>query len=136
MPWAPRRPCQYVGCAEFSEPGSSRCKAHRPVAKRRIDAVRGNSAERGYDRQWRALRITFLAQHPVCECDECQAGKVRLRAATVVDHIQTIRDRPDLRLDWSNLRAMNKQCHDRHTAKTQGFASDKKCHYVTQSGRS
>jgi 5-methylcytosine-specific restriction enzyme A len=62
----------------------------------------------------------YLSEHPLCECDECKA-KGLLTPANVVDHIQTVRDRPDLRLEWSNLRAMAKRCHDRHTARGQGF---------------
>lgn len=42
--------------------------------------------------------------------------------ATVVDHKVSIRERPDLRLVWSNLRGFRKACHDRRTALEQGFA--------------
>lgn len=82
---------------------------------------RGNSAERGYDHAWRKLRLRFLREHPLCECEDCQAGKLRVTGANVVDHIQSIAERPDLRLEWTNLRAMNKHCHDKHTARTQGY---------------
>lgn len=90
--------------------------------KREVDQRRGKTAERGYDAQWRALRALYLRQHPLCECDECRDGAVKVTAATVVDHRITITERPDLRLEWSNLRSMAKACHDRHTARTQGFA--------------
>jgi 5-methylcytosine-specific restriction endonuclease McrA len=35
----------------------------------------------------------------------------------VVDHIQSIAERPDLRMMWSNLRSGCKRCHDAHTAR-------------------
>jgi hypothetical protein len=41
--------------------------------------------------------------------------------ADVVDHIEPIEERPDLRLTWSNLRSMAKTHHDRETARTRGF---------------
>ena len=85
----------------------------------RADDSRGTSTERGYDSVWRKLRLSFLRRHPFCECDECKAGIPQ--RAEVVDHIQTIRDRPDLRLVESNLRAMSKSHHDRHTAQTVGW---------------
>jgi 5-methylcytosine-specific restriction endonuclease McrA len=34
----------------------------------------------------------------------------------MVDHIQTIVERPDLRLVDANLRSLCKPCHDAHTA--------------------
>lgn len=101
---------------------------HRPAGYRTreqrrdvADKRRGSAWKRGYDADWKALRIAFLAEHPYCECDE-HKGKDGRALAQVVDHIQSIEERPDLRLEWSNLRAMTKRCHDRHTVRTQGFA--------------
>ncbi|MFC5386311.1 HNH endonuclease [Aquamicrobium segne] len=45
------------------------------------------------------------------------------KPTTDVDHIQSIRERSDLRLVWANLRPFCHSCHSRHTARTQGFAS-------------
>lgn len=106
--------------------------AHRPAGyrtheqrKRQADTRRGSAWKRGYDKDWQALRLAFLAEHPYCECDEHQ-GKDGRALAQVVDHRLSVDDRPDLRLEWSNLRAMTKRCHDRHTARTQGFAQRKR----------
>jgi len=85
------------------------------------DERRGNARSRGYDRTWESVRREFLAQHPLCECDE-HKGKDFTAFSQVVDHRQSIAERPDLRLEWSNLRAMTKRCHDKRTAKEQGFA--------------
>lgn len=87
--------------------------------KRAVDRRRGSPAERGYDAAWRRIRAAVLAAEPQCRlCLE--AG--RITAATVVDHIETIADRPDLRLAPGNLRPLCKPCHDARTAREQGFA--------------
>lgn len=100
---------------------------YRPPEQRRneADKRRGSAWRRGYDKEWRALRKAFLAEHPYCECDEHQ-GKDGRMLAQVVDHRFSIEERPDLRLEWSNLRAMTKRCHDRHTVRTQGFAQGRR----------
>lgn len=78
--------------------------------KRDHDQQRGTSAERGYDAVWRRLRVMFLNANPLCVFHQRKRETV---AATVVDHIQSVRDRPDLRLEWSNLQSLCKPCHDR-----------------------
>lgn len=77
------------------------------------DNWRGTSAERGYDAAWRKVRITHLQAEPLCRF--CRT-RGELTAATMVDHIQTIVERPDLRLVDANLRSLCKPCHDAHTA--------------------
>lgn len=68
---------------------------------------RGSAASRGYDQAWRKLRSFFLSLTPQCE--------VCKQPATEADHILTVRERPDLRLQMSNLRALCKSCHSRRT---------------------
>lgn len=101
---------------------------HRPAGwrspeqrRKDHDLERGSAAKRGYDGAWQRLRKRKLEVDPLCECDDCQAGAKRVTAANVVDHIIPIAERPDLRLVWSNLRSMQKTCHDRHTARHQGY---------------
>lgn len=89
------------------------------------DLHRGSSTARGYDRHWRALRDRKLAVHPLCECEDCNLLDIPL-PADVVDHIQSIADHPELRLVWSNLRSMHHDCHNRHTARTQGFGRSRR----------
>lgn len=87
--------------------------------KRALDQRRGSARQRGYDRDWEQVRLQVLADEPLCRfCVE--AGRVT--AATVVDHIQTIAERPDLRLERSNLRGLCAPCHNARTARDQGFA--------------
>lgn len=92
----------------------------REEAERRrlalLDQRRPSRAERGYDADWRRCRNLFAKAYPVCCVSGC--GK----PTAEVDHIQSIRDRPDLRLNWSNLRPMCRSHHSQRTARDQVFA--------------
>lgn len=75
--------------------------------------------ERGYGSEWDKLRIQILRRdNGLCQCRECQGGKLRARQATEVHHIKSKAsggtDDPD------NLQAINKDCHKRETAAEQG----------------
>lgn len=80
------------------------------TVKRKHDA-------QAYDQPWRRLRKAFLAANGTC----CVVG-CGLRA-TDVDHVQSVRERPDLRLTWANLRPFCHAHHSQRTALEQGFAS-------------
>jgi 5-methylcytosine-specific restriction protein A len=88
-------------------------KRERQHQLKRLDQRRGSSASRGYDADWRRVRLIALAAEPLCRfCAE--------RGLTVpgeeVDHIKPLDLRPDLRLVLSNLRTLCKRCHSRLTA--------------------
>ena len=119
MPTAAPHPCSHPGCNALVH--TRYCDAHQKAFRRRQDERRGNAAVRGYDATWRKLRLVQLQRHPLCQCEDCDEGRKRLTPANVVDHIVSIEERPDLRLDLSNLRSMSKACHDRRTAKDQAF---------------
>lgn len=57
----------------------------------------------------------FLRRHPLC--NRCQSKGLTVEAAEV-HHVQTIADRPDLRLDWANLEALCKPCHSAETLRS------------------
>ena len=87
---------------------------HRPVgwvSPAEYDRTRGSAAKRGYDANWRCVRIEHLKRNPVCVwCPD---------RATEVDHIDgNARNNAS-----ANLRSACKPCHSRRTAKDQGFAS-------------
>ena len=90
--------------------------AHGGAAETRKahDRWRGSAHSRGYDHDWRKARVIHLQEHPLCWWCQ-QAG--RITAATVVDHIQPIAARPDLRLDPANFRSGCESCHNAHTAR-------------------
>jgi 5-methylcytosine-specific restriction protein A len=94
-------------------PTREQAEARRKAA---IDRQRPPPAARGYDADWRRCRKLFIAKHPTCCTPGC--GKPTVD----VDHIVSIRDRPDLRLSWSNLRPYCHPHHSERTAREQGFA--------------
>ena len=101
------------------QPAAFRPHGSPAPSRRAFDQRRGSSTERGYDRAWRKVRLAFLQAHPLCLF--CQ-NEGQITPAEVVDHIKTIEDRPDLRLDETNLRSLCKSHHDSRTAREQGFA--------------
>jgi 5-methylcytosine-specific restriction endonuclease McrA len=114
----PMRVPRICGCGYRIAHGE-RCPCERQraaTAKARHDATRPSARDRGYDAAWERVRKDFLARHPMC----CSPGCAE--KATDVDHIVSVRERPDLRLSWSNLRPMCHRHHSRRTAREQGFA--------------
>jgi len=88
--------------------------APTPTETRRIfDRARGSAHRRGYDRTWQRLRKAILAAEPLCRF--CTAAGLAVPAEEV-DHIEPIAERPDLRLDPTNLRGLCSTCHGRRTA--------------------
>lgn len=99
----------------------TRPPVHRPTfaptpeeARRQYDARRGSPSKRGYGRDWQKVRAAVLAEEPLCRF--CMA-EARVTEATVVDHVETIEARPDLRLVRSNLRPLCKFHHDQRTGR-------------------
>jgi 5-methylcytosine-specific restriction enzyme A len=100
-------------------PGTPQSERQR---KRRLDRKRPSSPRRGYDAAWRRARDAQLAREPLCRmCREVGM----LAQATVVDHIQSVQERPDLRLEPSNLRSLCSAHHNWRTAGDQGFNKGK-----------
>lgn len=82
----------------------------RQQQREAADRRRGTSAERGYDSTWRALRIIHLNASPLCVFHLERGEYV---AATIADHIESVRDAPERRLDPTNIQSLCKPCHDR-----------------------
>lgn len=93
-------------------PAGHRC----PVCTKAHDQQRGTSRERGYDKGWEQLRRRFLTKHPMCQVPGCGTHSIE------VDHILPIRQWPELRLVWSNLRALCKHHHSQRTMTDQNAA--------------
>jgi 5-methylcytosine-specific restriction protein A len=91
---------------------NSECLATKAKSQYCYDKNRGSASKRGYDRAWQKVRVQHLQMEPLCRF--CKAQGL-VKAAQVVDHIQTVRDRPDLRLDHANLRSL---CESHHNART------------------
>lgn len=88
--------------------------------KAEVDAHRPSAARRGYGYKWRKESKAYLDAHPLCECEECKAGELRVTPAEVVDHITP--HKGDHRLFWArwNWQAMSRACHNRKTASEDG----------------
>ena len=75
-----RRPC--LDCGVLTD-GKTRCSACTRARQRRRDAMRGSSAQRGYDAQYYRNRERVLASSPAC----VYCG----RQADTVDHVLPVR---------------------------------------------
>jgi 5-methylcytosine-specific restriction endonuclease McrA len=89
----------------------------------RIPVLAGNSWRadkhganaRLYTYRWQKASKAFLREHPLCQCPDCDEGRLRVTPSNVVDHHVPHRGDPVLFWDRSNWRAMAKACHDRKT---------------------
>lgn len=88
--------------------------------RKRTDAKRAASSQRGYDSEWRRFRRAFLDTFPHCSFKGCTADAVD------VDHVMDVRRYPALRLTMSNCRGYCHAHHSARTAKDQGFGRTKK----------
>jgi 5-methylcytosine-specific restriction protein A len=104
------------GCLEWPCPNdagpSGRCAAHAQKAQKTYASERGKTGERGYDYTWQRLRKMKLAANPICEIQTHCKGLVPDCAATEVHHVQSVKERPDLRLVWENLKSICRPCHN------------------------
>lgn len=102
MPYAPPRICK---CGALV-PGGRAC----PRCSKAAEAARPDRHQRGYDSDWYRLRRRHLEMHPGCVVCGSTEG-------VDVDHKASIRERPELRLNPSNLQTL---CRLHHNRKTHG----------------
>ena len=88
----------------------SKPPTHKPPRVSLPDG-RPSASARGYGVEWRRLRLTILAQRPVCEHCDCQASED-------IDHIVPL-ERGGTN-EPNNLQALCHSCHSRKTAKYDG----------------
>lgn len=114
--------------------GGAYCEAHTRQQKQFINEKRESSTQRGYGYRWQKASQGYLRSHPLCECVDCQAGKLRLMAAEVVDHRiphrlsealksgdqERIERAKALFWDSDNWCAMSAPCHNAKTAREDG----------------
>ncbi|WP_340004435.1 HNH endonuclease [Paenibacillus sp. FSL K6-0276] len=114
MAESPLKLCSRVGCRNLTR---GRYCADHIKEKHQYDRYRGTASQRGYDSQWRKVRLGFLRKHPLCvHC--LVAGKVV--AATVVDHIKPHKGDKVLFWDRANWQALCASCHSIKTVKEDG----------------
>lgn len=96
----------------------ARPPTHRPSkVPHTPPAPRHSASKRGYGRDWQALRLSHLAQHPLCV--PCLDRNVT-REATEVDHTTPHKGDRTLLMDPNNLTSMCKACHSRKTVAEDG----------------
>lgn len=109
MPRRSKKPCAAPGCPALVAIGRF-CDAHKPTYRRHDGRV--SSAKRGYGRRWRALRLMYLRQHPLCV--NPFGLENHIVEATDVDHITPKRNGGTD--DEANLQALCHSCHSKKTA--------------------
>lgn len=87
-----------------------------PLAISWRSGISGANA-RGYNYRWQQRRLSFLREHPLCMCEECDGGRLQVKIATVIDHKTPHRGNADLFWNEGNWVPMNVVCHNRKTAK-------------------
>lgn len=117
MPVKPSRMCSEPSCKRPSVPGAHRCSTH----KAQVDVKRAaqtKAVHRDYNQRrdesdsfykkerWKRLSAYYRKVHPICE------GCAR-DASDITDHIKPYKTHPELGLDWDNLRALCRSCHNR-----------------------
>lgn len=95
------RLCVVPGCGELTT--SARCNGHM----RKQDAQRGSTYERGYDADWRRVRVIVLGRDDY-RCQLRLTGCTGL--ATTADHIVPLSAGGE-RLDLRNLQAACSHCN-------------------------
>ena len=91
----------------------SRPQSFRPLAQTRKVETRPSSRQRGYDWKWEQCRVLALKQDNHL-CRSCTAKGIDT-PANIVDHIEPLHVRPDLRLVLSNLQVLCAVCHAEKT---------------------
>jgi 5-methylcytosine-specific restriction protein A len=100
------RLCAAPGCVE---PAGTRGRCAKHNRDRNADISRAGT--RTYHRKrWAATRNAYLAQHPLCECDDDACTRI----ATDVHHRTPLADGGDP-WDFNNLQALTHECHSRLT---------------------
>jgi 5-methylcytosine-specific restriction protein A len=72
---------------------------------------RPSSSERGYDANWRRLRLLKLRASPMCEAEGCTAVAQHVDHVVALEHGGTNED--------GNLRSLCHSCHSRRTVRDQ-----------------
>lgn len=93
-----------------------------PWEKRNPNGYTKASIEGFYNKMsWRKLRDYVIKNEPLCR--EC-LKQGRVRPATLVDHIKSIEEFPDLALDEDNLQPLCEKCHRDKTRRDHSKYSD------------
>jgi len=114
MPVRPPHPCNHPGCRELVRDGQY-CAKHRKARAQQYNRYEVDKERHRFENsaRWDRIRLAYLSRHPLCE--DC-LDKGLVEAATEVHHI----DGDYTHNDESNLRALSKSCHSKHTIAERG----------------
>lgn len=112
MPRKPKKPCSYPGCCKLTH--DRYCEEHTKQSNKNYERFERpyNSSEK-YGKHWRAIRSRYIKLHPLCE-DCLEFGYTPIGKSEEVHHIKPLSKGGTN--EYSNLRALCKSCHSRHTA--------------------
>lgn len=108
--------CAKSGCNALISVNSQYCKKHINYYSREYDKLRmKNELTRDYrlfyhSKEWRQLRQVKLARNPLCE--NCLL-KHQNTLSTDVHHIDDVFNHWSERLNYDNLQALCKPCHEK-----------------------
>tara|TARA_R110002167_G_scaffold188319_1_gene389843 strand:- start:23428 stop:23793 length:366 start_codon:yes stop_codon:yes gene_type:complete len=107
--------CRHPGCNALTTDGY--CKDHKQdrranelQSQKQYNSRRAESDSLYKTNRWKKLSIAYRKRHPLC-C-ECESNGL-IRPADLVDHIKPAKANPELFWEWSNLRALCHDCHNR-----------------------
>lgn len=107
--------CNKSGCNQLISVKYKYCKKHINYNSRQYDYIRMHrEATREYrlfyqSKEWKELRALKLANNPLCEM--CIKNN-KYTIATDVHHIKDVYNNYSYRLDYDNLLALCKPCHE------------------------
>jgi|SRR5699024_2713035 len=111
----PQKRCAKAGCRTLIDYDKRYCDEHRNDNHKQY-----NKHRRQYDREyvsfysssdWRKTRYQAMLKTGF-QCVRCDDDSI-VTTAVMVHHIQTVKDRPDLKLDMDNLMPLCNECHNK-----------------------
>ncbi|MCM1439353.1 MAG: HNH endonuclease [Roseburia sp.] len=107
MPYKPKRPCRYPGCAKLTD--GVYCGEHQRLMNRHYDSFqRGYDGGKRYGGDWRTIRNRHIKRRPLCE--RC-FSEGRCVTAELVHHIKPLSQGGTH--DESNLMSLCRSCHNK-----------------------
>jgi len=105
MPYKPKKPCAYPGCAKLT---SARfCPDHAKKDAWEYEKYgRDPTTRKRYGRAWKRIRDRYIAAYPLCE--QCEAAG-RITSAQEIHHILPLSQGGTHAVD--NLMALCTSCH-------------------------
>ena len=115
MPYRPKRPCSFPGCAQLSD--GQYCIEHDKIMEARYNKhERDPATKRRYGPAWERIRTAQLAAHPLCHMCLREGTPT---PATEVHHILPLSQGGTYGPE--NLMSICKPCHSRITARESGW---------------